>query len=42
MSVPLDLVAMEEPVKTCQEATNVNAGLDTWAMTVKSVHNLHS
>ena len=42
MSVPLDLVAMEEHVKTFQEATNVNASLDSWAMTVKSVHILHS
>ena len=32
---------MEERVKTFQEATDVNAGQDSWASNVKSVGNLH-
>ena len=42
MSVPLDRVTIGEDVKTFQEATSVNASQDSWAMTVKSVHILHS
>ena len=41
MNVPLDLVAMEERVKTFQEATDVNASQDFWASNVKLVSNLH-
>ena len=37
MNVTLDLVAMEERVKTFQEATDVNASQDSLATTVKSV-----
>ena len=41
MNATLDLAAMEERVKTFQEATDVNAGQDSWASNVKSVGNLH-
>ena len=37
MNVTLDLVAMEERVKTFQEATDVSASQDSLATTVKSV-----
>ena len=37
MSVSPDLVLMEELVKICQEATDVNADQDFWGNTVKLV-----
>ena len=42
MNVTLDLVAMEERVKTFQEATNANASQDFSATTVKSVRIAHT
>jgi len=42
MNVTPDLVAMEERVKTFQEATNANASQDSLATTVKSVRIVHS
>lgn len=42
MNVTLDLVAMEERVKTFQEATDANANQDFLATTVKSVRIVHT
>ena len=42
MNVTLDLVAMEERVKTFQEATDANASQDFLATTVKSVRIVHT
>ena len=42
MNVTLDLVAMEECVKTFQEATDANANQDFLATTVKSVRIVHT
>ena len=42
MNATLDLVAMEERVKTFQEATNANASQDFSATTVKSVRIVHT
>ena len=42
MNVRLDLVAMEERVKTFQEATDANASQDFLATTVKSVRIVHT
>ena len=42
MNVTLDLVAMEERVKTFQEATDANASQDSLATNVKSVRIVHT